>query len=193
MATQRTTRVLGPGDHGRELSSAEFAEAEFAEPWTFEREGGRLVVVSPEGQRHHEDSRPWRRRLNRYWIEHPEIVEDIIQGAWIRVDDGTDRIGDIGVYLMPARPSEPIPNRVPDLMFEVVSPGREAHERDYVKKRREYYRFGVREYVVIDRPALSIAVFTRGPCAYHRRVLRLGDVYETPLLPGLAIPLDEVF
>jgi Uma2 family endonuclease len=193
MATQRTSLVLGPGDNGREISSSEFAEAEFAEPWTYEREDGRLVVVSPEGQRHHDDSRPWRRRLNRYWIEYTEIVEDIIQGAWIRVDDGTDRIGDIGVYLMPTRPSEPIPDRVPDLMFEVVSPGREAHERDYVKKRRESNRFGVREYVVIDRPARSIAVFTRGPRGYRRRVLRPGDVYETPLLPGLAIPIDEVF
>ncbi len=100
MTTPHTVFVFGPADAGRRVSAEEFAEADFEGPWLYEREGGKLVVMSPEGQRHHDDSRPWRRALNRYWIEHPEIVEDVLQGAWIRVDGGTDRLGDIAIYLI---------------------------------------------------------------------------------------------
>ena len=44
------------------------------------------------------------------------------------VDDGTDRIGDIGVYLVPNGPVPKIPDRVPDLMFEVISPDKASRE-----------------------------------------------------------------
>jgi Uma2 family endonuclease len=192
MSMQSTVVFLGPEDAGREVSSAEFADAEFAEPWIYERENGRLIVLSPEGQRHLDDSKPWRRQLNRYWIEHPEVVDDVVIQAWVRVDDGTDRIGDIGIFLVQIGVVKSIPERFPDIMFEVVSPGRESHHRDYVKKRRDYRRLGIREYVVINRPARSVTVFTAGPRGYRRRILRPGDVYESPLLPGLTIPLAEV-
>ncbi|MEW4569125.1 Uma2 family endonuclease [Tautonia sp. JC769] len=193
MATQRTSLLLGPDDAGRFVSAEEFVEAEFVEPWIYERDAGRLVVVSPEGQRHLDDSKPWRQRLSRYWLEHPEIVEELAVQAWVRVDDANDRIGDIGVYLVTNRPVPPIPDRVPELMFEVVSPGRPARKRDYVTKRREYFQLGIREYVVIDPSSRAVTVFTRGPHAYRRRTLRRGQVYQSPLLPGLAIPLDDVF
>ena len=192
MSTTRTATTLGPADAGRAVTAEEFAEATFEEPWRFEREGGRLVVMSPEGQRHHNDSKPWRRHLSRYWVEHPEIVEDLIVQAWVRSDSETDRIGDLGVYLVRDVPAPPIPDRAPDLMFEVVSPGRESRTRDYVLKRREYQQAGVREYVVVDRVSRRVSVYTRGPRGFRRRVLRAGDVYETTLLPGLAIPIIDV-
>ena len=77
-------------------------------------------------------------------------------------------------------------------MFEIVSPDRESRERDYVKKRKEYRRLGVLEYVVIDRMRHRATVYTAGPRGYRKRVLRPGDVYTSPLLPGLAIPLAGV-
>ncbi|WP_169977045.1 Uma2 family endonuclease [Tautonia rosea] len=195
MSTQRTSLLLGPDDDGRFVSAEEFAEAEFVEPWTYEREAGRLVVVSPEGQRHLDDSKPWRQRLSRYWIEHPDVVEELAVQAWVRVDDGTDRIGDIGVYLVtaPGRSVPPIPERVPDLMFEIVSPGRTSRQRDYVTKRREYFQLGIREYVVIDPLRQAVTIFIRGPRGDRRRTLRRGHVYQSPMLPGLVVPIDEVF
>ena len=192
MSTIRTAMALGPADAGRVLTSEEFAEADFEEPWIFEREHGRLIVMSPEGQRHIDGTRPWLKGLVGYWVTHPEIVEDVVPQAWLRVDEGTDRIGDLGVYLVRDVPAPPIPDRTPDLMFEVVSPGRESRTRDYVLKRREYRHAGIREYVVVDRAARRVSVYTRGPRGFRRRVLRAGDVYETPLLPGLAIPIIEV-
>ncbi len=192
MATDHRVLSLGPDDQGRAVSADEFAEADLMEPWTYERENGRLIVLSPEGQRHLDDSRVWRQRLSRYWIEHPEIVEELVIQAWVRVDDGTDRIGDIGVYLVTEQPATPVPDRVPDLMIEVVSPGRESRERDYVQKRREYSRLGIRECVVSDRPRRRITVYGPGPRGHRKRILRPGSIYTSPLLPGLAIPVDEV-
>ena len=193
MTTPRAAFVLGPADGGRPVTAEEFAEAEFEGPWRYEREGGALLVMSPEGQRHHDDSRPWRRALNRFWIEHPEVVEDVVQGAWIRVDGGTDRLGDIAVYRVSAHPVPPIPDRVPDLVFEIVSPDRDSRGRDYVIKPREYRRLGVREHVVIDRFRKRVTVFEHAAKGDRKRVLRPGDIYTTPLLPGLEIVLDEVF
>lgn len=68
MATHRTSLVLGPDDAGLAVSEAEFAEAEFVEHWTYEREDGRLVLVPLEGQGNLDDQ------------------------GWSRVDDGMDRI-----------------------------------------------------------------------------------------------------
>jgi Uma2 family endonuclease len=185
--------TLGPDDDGRFVSADEFASAEFVEPWKYEREGGKLVVMSPDGQKHHDSSRPWRRCRNAYWLDHPELVEDVIVGSWVRPDAGTDRVGDIGIYLVANGPVAPIPDRIPDLMFEVVSPGKKSRERDYVKKRAEYHQLGVREYVIVDRKARRVTVLNLAPDAYEEQVLMVADTYRTPVLPGLEIPLAEVF
>jgi Uma2 family endonuclease len=193
MSTQQAHLILGPEDDGRLVSSAEFAGAEFREPWKYERVEGRLVVMAPDGYQRHRSSKPWRDQLVVYELNHPDIVQDVFSQPWVRVDDANDRIGDIGVYLVAKQPMPEPPDRPPDLMFEIVSPGREARERDYVQKRAEYHRYGIREYVVIDRFAQRVTVLTHTPEGYAERVLTSSDVYATPLLPGLAIPLGEVF
>src|SRR4051794_33463713 len=100
----REALVLSPDDHGRHLSDEEFAEADYAEPWRYERVEGRLVVMSPEGQEHADTSEPWRDRLGAYKLEHPDRVRLVKSDAWVRVPGGTDRIGDIGVYLVTVQP-----------------------------------------------------------------------------------------
>ena len=91
--------------------------------------------MAPSGEGHLYATIPWRDRLIIYQHAHPEIVQVIATEAWIRVDDGTDRIGDIGIYLVPNGPVPKIPDRVPDLMFEVVSPDKASRDRDYIRKR----------------------------------------------------------
>jgi Uma2 family endonuclease len=193
MATQPTVRRLGARDHGRPVSSEEFANAEFEEPWTYERVGGRLIVVAPPGQEHVETSEPWRDRLVAYKLGHPGIVQFVVSEAWLRVDGGTDRIGDIGVYLVHDGPVPRLPDRTPDLILEIVSPDRRSRSRDYIDKRAHYRQLGVKEYVIIDRFAPQVTVLTHEPGGYAERVLGPGDTYTSPLLPGLAIPPAEVF
>lgn len=184
---------LGKADEGRYVSSEEFADAEYDEPWRYERIDGRLVVMAPAGAGHTDISEPWRDRLGAYRLQHPEVVDKVISEAWVRVDDGTDRIGDIGVYLKTEETRPRHPDRVPELMFEIVSPGRVSRERDYVRKRADYHRLGVREYVVIDRRERTVTIFRWHPDGYEETVLTGDMVYTSPLLPGLEIPLAEIF
>lgn len=188
----QTRLTLGPGDQGRLVTAEEFATADYLEPWKYERVEGRLRVMAPEGQPHVSAANPWRDRLVAYKLQHADRVDDVVTGAWVRVLGGTDRIGDIGVYLVSDDPPLPIPDRVPELMYEVVSPGQESHDRDYIHKRDDYHRLGVREYVIVDRFARKVTVLTHDPAGYQQQVLAPSDTYTSPLLPGLAIALAEV-
>lgn len=112
---------LGRLDDGRPTSADEFADASYEEPWTYERIGGRLVVMSPEGTGHVVNSVPWHSRLGAYALDHPDVVQAVVSQAWIRLDADNDRIADIGVYLGGALADLNIPDQVPDLIFEFVS------------------------------------------------------------------------
>ena len=192
MATLQPVLKLGPQDHGRPVSAEEFAEAEYEEPWKYEREQGRLIVMPPDGSGHDRGSEPVRDYLGAYRLARPDLVEEVVSEAWVRVDGGTDRIGDIGVFLNGPRSAINRPDRVPELMYEIVSPDRKSRDRDYVKKRKEYERLGVLEYVVVDRTRHRATVWSTGPRGYRKHVLRPGDTHTSPLLPGLAIPLAGI-
>ena len=112
--------TLGPDDHGRTVSADEFADADFLEPWKYEREDGRLIVMPPDGQDHNDIAEPWRDELVLYKrLTRPGHVQMVKSEAWVRVDGGTDRIGDIAVYLATDQPVPPIPDR----RHQVVAPG----------------------------------------------------------------------
>ena len=113
---------------------------------------------------------------------------------WVRIDVRKDRIGDIGIYLNTGASEAKIPDRVPEFdVPKIVSSGHTAQARDYVAKRADYHRIGVREYVVVDRFRETMTVFSYAPDGYSERALTKDETYESPLLPGLAIPLSEVF
>lgn len=84
----------------------------------------------------------------------------------------------------------------PDLVIEILSDIESARNKDLLLKHRLYERFGVREYWIVEPPTRSVwvdrlqgGVLRRGP----RKSLRTGDTLTTPLLPGLEIPLSEIF
>jgi Uma2 family endonuclease len=193
MATDRTILRLGQQDEGRYVSSEEFADAEFDEPWRFEREDGRLIVMAPAGEGHSDATESWRDWLGAYRLAHRQIVQRVACEAWVRVDDGNDRIADIAVYLYHEKPLPSRPDRVPDLIFEVVSADKRSRDRDYIEKKVEYHRLGVKEYVIIDRFQEAVTVLTYHEEGYSERQLMIEENYESPLLPGLSIPLSDVF
>lgn len=80
----------------------------------------------------------------------------------------------------------------PDLVVEILSPS--TRSRDQRLKRDVYERTGVDEYWVVDPDNDFVDVYRRmadkfGPLIRHSR----DEILTTPLLPGLEIPLDEVF
>jgi Uma2 family endonuclease len=87
------------------------------------------------------------------------------------------------------------PQAVPDLAVEVRSPS--TWRYDIGAKRAGYERAGVGELWLVDTPADEILVFRRStPAAPAFDVslqLASGDVLESPLLDGFALPVDELF
>ena len=80
----------------------------------------------------------------------------------------------------------------PDLVIEVLSPA--TAERDRTYKRTLYARHGVKEYWLVDPETKTIEVLELGERGYERAGLYKGDeVLTSPLLPGLRVPLSEVF
>lgn len=75
--------------------------------------------------------------------------------------------------------------RAPDIAVEVLSEG--SHRHDRVTKRRLYQQYGVKEYWIIDPDARTVTVIRDGA------ETAVTDAITTPLLPGFAMPLRDVF
>jgi Uma2 family endonuclease len=83
----------------------------------------------------------------------------------------------------------------PDLVIEVLSPS--SRRIDKIRKFRLYEAHGVPEYWLANPETDTMEVYrlTPGGRLVLQATLSLaaGDVLETPLLPGLRIPLQEIF
>jgi len=79
-----------------------------------------------------------------------------------------------------------------DLVMEVVS--EDDPQRDYVEKRRDYARAGVREYWIVDPRIRSITLLVLKTRAYAQRgVFKDGDRVESVSLPGFSVDVSAVF
>ena len=83
----------------------------------------------------------------------------------------------------------------PALVVEVLS--KSTRKRDAQTKRRLFERTGVREYWLVDPELDTVQVFRPSPEGKLLRVAELsaeeGETLTTPLLPGCAIGLRELF
>lgn len=82
----------------------------------------------------------------------------------------------------------------PELVVEVLSPGKRNIARDRETKLKLYARRGVEEYWIVDWPRHAVEVFRRaGTLLAPAATLRLGETLTSPLLPGFALPLERLF
>jgi len=84
----------------------------------------------------------------------------------------------------------------PDLVVEILSPG--TRRRDKGRKRAVYDREGVGEYWIVDPESRSITALRRpradaGLTDVTTLTLDAGATLNSPLFPGLRIPLRDVF
>ena len=80
---------------------------------------------------------------------------------------------------------------VPDIVVEILSTDR---NHDLVFKRRIYAEAGVPEYWIFDPVNDTVLPLELRDGAYAERpALTAADTLSTPLLPGLSIPLADVF
>lgn len=83
----------------------------------------------------------------------------------------------------------------PDLVVEVLSAS--TRRRDLIGKRKQYERFGVREYWVVDPAVDAVQTFRPGADGRYERVGDLaaeaGDALTSPLVPDWRLALADLF
>jgi Uma2 family endonuclease len=134
--------------------------------------------------------------LIRSWLEnHP--VGRLFTAPYDVVLSQFDVVPDV-IYLSNERAAEIMTTLhlqgAPELVVEIGSPS--TRQRDETIKRRLYERMGVSEYWFVD-PELDVVRVYRRDGGQFARPLELsreaGDTVTTPLMAGLALPLNRVF
>ena len=79
----------------------------------------------------------------------------------------------------------------PDIVIEVLSSDR---NRDLVRKRQVYAEAGISHYWICDLRRDTLTLLEVQDGAYvERAMLTAEDTLTTPLLPGFALPLSDIF
>ena len=106
-----------------------------------------------------------------------------------RLFPGTIREPDL-LYIAPENapgPDVEYPSHI-DLALEIVSPGKDARQRDYEDKRADYARAGVSEYWIVDPQENQVTVLVLQDGTYvDHGIFRIGDIASGLLLPELSI------
>jgi Uma2 family endonuclease len=85
-------------------------------------------------------------------------------------------------------------NAAPDLVIEVMSPGKENRDRDLLVKRQLYAKYGVAEYWIVDPENRLVEVYRlRDNRLESAATLRNEEEITTPLLPGFRMSVNSVF
>ena len=80
----------------------------------------------------------------------------------------------------------------PDLVIEILSPATAGRDRGY--KRALYAKHGVAEYWLVDPSAETVRIHRlHGRALVVARTLRREQTLRSPLLPGFALDLEDVF
>jgi len=194
MKTAQRRLVLGPKLAGARLSPEEFdAVEECDELFVYELLNGILIVSPPPSEAERGPNELLGYLLLSYKERHPQgkALDDTLPEHLVRVKSNrrrADRVIWAGLGRAPN-----VNRDLPPIVVEFVSPGRRNRKRDYEAKRKEYREVSIAEYWVIDRFRREMTVY-RGPANRLKEiVVREGEVYRTPLLPGFELPLALLF
>jgi len=80
----------------------------------------------------------------------------------------------------------------PDIVVEILSPGN--NDKELKKKYEVYEEAGVKEYWIVSPQDKTFFVYTLVANTYRpSRLMTIGDLYTTAVLPGFELDLTEVF
>lgn len=82
----------------------------------------------------------------------------------------------------------------PDIVIEILSPGKENEDRDRNLKLQLYSRFGVLEYWIANTRSRTIEVYRRRDAAlYLHATFNNTDTLTTPILPDFSCAVADIF
>ncbi len=112
--------------------------------------------------------------------ENDDVAPDIIWISRERLEKGSDEAGHLRV--------------APELVVEVLSPGRANEERDRDAKLKLYSRRGVREYWIVNWMQQFVEVYRREEAALKlSATLHADEALTSPLLPGFTCLVGKLF
>jgi len=186
----RPPKRIGPWSNGILLSPEEYdAIEDWKEGYTYELING-VLIVNPypsAGERSPNEL------LSHFLWTYSNLevgrqaIADTLPEHTLELPTNRRR-ADRVVWLATPEPRD-LDTVLPEIVIEFTSKRKHDQHRDYVLKRDEYMAAGVKEYWIIDR-------FRRTFTAYRgvdtEIVIRPGESYTTPLLPGFELPLDPL-
>jgi Uma2 family endonuclease len=194
MSTVTRPRV-GPADHGRAMTLAEFDELDFEEGYRYELARGVLEVSEVPDDPHGLIVWFLLRLIAAYDHDHPGRIFRAGGGNEFRLHLPrmvSGRHPDVSVAVRGMR-KDRRGRRPPSLAFEVVSEGAEARRRDHVTKREEYLAFGLEEYWIVDPIERRVIVLVRDGDDWAERIFAGEEIAEGLVLPGFRAPLPELW
>jgi Uma2 family endonuclease len=82
----------------------------------------------------------------------------------------------------------------PDLVIEILSPGKENRDRDLLVKRQLYAKYGVAEYWIVDTENHLVQVYRLQNQRLEKvATCRAGEEITTPRLPGFQLRVSTIF
>jgi Uma2 family endonuclease len=195
MSTVASSIRIGPADHGRLMTLDEFLEAEEEQGYRYELARGVLEVSEVPNDPHGSVIWAILRFIAVFDLSNPKVIARAGGGSEFRLwlpAMVSGRNPDVAVALR-GTPKDWRGRRPPSLAFEVVSEGREAHERDYVTKRAEYLAYGLREYWIVDLQLKVVNVLIRDGDAWVEQVYRDDQFAVSLVLPGFTIRVSELW
>jgi len=194
MSTAQDRFTIGPELAGALMTPEEFDSADdWDESYVYELISGILVVTAPSSEGERGPNELLGHLLRSYEEQHPEgkALDYTFPAQLVPVRGNrrrADRVIWAGLGRLPA-----VDRDLPAIAIEFVSAGRRNRERDFEAKRDEYLEAGIAEYWIVDRFRRELTVF-RGPASGRAtHVLRAGEIYATPLLPGFELPVARLF
>lgn len=84
--------------------------------------------------------------------------------------------------------------KAPDLVIEILSPGKQNRERDVLVKRQLYSKYGVEEYWIVDPEKREIAIYRKLEESLRTvSTVREPETLTSLTLPGLELDLHAIF
>lgn len=169
-------------------------EFEDVEHYIYELINGMIIKRTSSSLTHQRVSRRLTYLLEKFLQENP-VGEFFTVPTDVALDDHNGVVPDLAfvskerAFLLER---EDYVDGVPDMMFEIISPG--SVRRDRVDKKELYEKFGVKEYWLIDpaNRALEIYILRENAYILHQFLEETGQA-DSVILIGFEINIAELF
>ena len=192
-ATELETITIGPEQNGICLSPDEFdAISEYDDCFQYELIRGVLVVnpmPSPAERAANEELGCLFRKFRDL---HPEgrFLNATLPGEYICLR-GNRRRSARAVWVGLGRHPRPTVD-LPSIVVDFVAQSRRHWRGEYAEKRDEFFDAGGSEYWLVDPFGRMMTVFHKAEAALEQHIVREGEIYRTPLLPGFELDLSKL-